>query len=152
MSDLTVSSPTVLLTRLAWSTFRRLKPELLGMKLKEYFALRQLSDEGHMSQASLCSGMNVDANYMTLMLNDLEAAGWVERRRDPSDRRAWQLFLTDKSKPILDDLRRMADDLFVQVLSGLDDGERSALGKSLGRMRANLLDLPSPRTTETAHG
>src|SRR3954451_23491586 len=87
MSTLQTSSPTVLLTRLAWSTFRRLKPELLGMKLKEYFALRQLSDEGHMSQASLCSGMNVDANYMTLMLNDLEAAGWVERRRDPAKRR-----------------------------------------------------------------
>jgi DNA-binding MarR family transcriptional regulator len=82
----------------------------------------------------------------------LEESGLVERRRDPTDRRAWQLFLTDKSKPILDDLRRMADDLFVQVLSGLDDAERQALGKSLERMRANLLTLPSPRTTETAHG
>ena len=28
MSTLQTSSPTVLLTRLAWSTFRRLKPEL----------------------------------------------------------------------------------------------------------------------------
>src|SRR3954452_14988719 len=94
MSTLQTSSPTVLLTRLAWSTFRRLKPELLGMKLKEYFALRQLSEEGHMSQASLCSGMNVDANYMTLMLNELEAAGWVERRRDPADRRRHIVELT----------------------------------------------------------
>ena len=99
MTTLQTSSPTVLLTRLAWSTFRRLKPELLGMKLKEYFALRQLSEEGHMSQASLCSGMNVDANYMTLMLNDLEAAGWVERRRDPADRRRHIVELTAEGAP-----------------------------------------------------
>ena len=95
MSNVQTSGPTVVLTRLLWSTFRRLSPELLGVKLKEYFALRQLSDEGHMSQASLCSGMNVDANYMTLMLNDLEAAGYVERRRDPADRRRHIVELTE---------------------------------------------------------
>ena len=64
------------------------------MTLKEYFALRQLRDDGHMSQSSLCSAMNVDANYMTLMLNDLEAAGWVERKRDPTDRRRHIVELT----------------------------------------------------------
>jgi DNA-binding MarR family transcriptional regulator len=86
------------------------------------------------------------------MIDRLEESGLVERRRDPSDRRAWQLFLTDKSKPILDDLRSMAEDLFDQVLQGIDEPDRAALGKTLQRMRANLLILPSPRTTETAHG
>ena len=86
------------------------------------------------------------------MIDRLEESGLVERRRDPADRRAWQLFLTDKSKPILDDLRAMAEGLFDQVLQGIDEPDRAALGKSLQRMRANLLTLPSPRTTETAHG
>ena len=127
MSTLQTSSPTVLLTRLAWSTFRRLKPELLGMKLKEYFALRQLSDEGHMSQASLCSGMNVDANYMTLMLNDLEAAGWVERRRDPADRRRHVVEMTATGRKTLAKLRALSASIEEDFLAPLDERERKVL-------------------------
>jgi len=133
MSTLQTSSPTVLLTRLAWSTFRRLKPELLGMKLKEYFALRQLSDEGHMSQASLCSGMNVDANYMTLMLNDLEAAGWVERRRDPTDRRRHIVAITDSGLEALARAERAMESLEEEVFGALGTEDREALHGLLER-------------------
>ena len=133
MSTLQTSSPTVLLTRLAWSTFRRLKPELLGMKLKEYFALRQLSDEGHMSQASLCSGMNVDANYMTLMLNDLEAAGWVERRRDPADRRRHIVELTAEGGEAIERAERAIDQMEDEVLGPLSTEERETLRELMAR-------------------
>ena len=43
---------------------------------------------------------------------------------------------------MLDDLRAIADDLFEQVLFGLDAPERDALRDSLDRMRANLLACP----------
>ena len=39
------------------------------------------------------------------MIDRLEESGLVERRRDPADRRAWQLFLTGKAKPMLADLK-----------------------------------------------
>jgi DNA-binding MarR family transcriptional regulator len=133
MSNLTVSSPTVLLTRLAWSTFRRLKPELLGMKLKEYFALRQLADDGHMSQAALCSGLNVDANYMTLMLNDLEAAGWVERRRDPADRRRHIVELTAEGNAAIERAEQAIDGIEDEVLGPLSDEERATLRDLIAR-------------------
>src|SRR3954466_4785090 len=133
MSEVTTSSPTVLLTRLAWSTFRRLKPELLGMKLKEYFALRQLSDEGHMSQASLCSGLNVDANYMTLMLNDLEAARWVERRRDPADRRRHIVELTAEGTAAIERAEQAIDSIEDEVLGPLSDEERATLRDLIAR-------------------
>jgi DNA-binding MarR family transcriptional regulator len=86
------------------------------------------------------------------MIDRLEESGMVERRRDPSDRRAWLLFLTEKSKPVLDDLKLMADELIESVLTGMNDSARDVLGDSLNLMRANLLSLPSPRTSETAHG
>jgi DNA-binding MarR family transcriptional regulator len=127
MSDIQTASPTVLLTRLAWLTFRRLKPELLGMKLKEYFALRELADTGRMSQASLCSAVNVDANYMTLMLNDLEAAGWVERRRDPADRRRHIVELTSEGAAAIERAERAIDGIEDEVLGPLSDEERATL-------------------------
>src|SRR5215217_1892791 len=131
MSTLQTSSPTVLLTRLAWSTFRRLKPAVLGMKLKEYFALRQLSEEGQMSQASLCSGMNVDANYMTLMLNDAEASGWVERRRDPADRRRHIVELTEPGAEALVRAERALESVEDEVLGALSAEERATLRRLL---------------------
>ena len=103
------------------------------MKLKEYFALRQLSDEGHMSQASLCSGMNVDANYMTLMLNDLEAAGWVERRRDPADRRRHIVELTAEGAEAIERAERAIDQMEDEVLGPLSTEERETLRELMAR-------------------
>ena len=124
----------------------------VGATRAQWRTLTTLSRNEGLNQGALADLLEVEPITLCRMIDRLEESGLVERRRDPSDRRAWQLFLTDKSKPILDDLRRMADDLFVQVLSGLDDSERQALGRSLERMRSNLLNLPSPSLTETAHG
>ena len=56
------------------------------MRLKAYVTLSNLR-EGPRSQQDLCISMHMDANNCVLMLNDLEELGYVERRRDPADRR-----------------------------------------------------------------
>ncbi|WP_066821714.1 MarR family winged helix-turn-helix transcriptional regulator [Sphingomonas mali] len=124
----------------------------VGATRAQWRTLTTLSRNEGLNQGALADLLEVEPITLCRMIDRLEESGLVERRRDPADRRAWQLFLTDKSKPILADLRRMADDLFVQVLSGMGESERAALGKSLEHIRANLLTLPSPHTTETAHG
>lgn len=133
MSDVQTTGPTVLLTRLAWTAFRRLTPDLLGIKLKEYFALRQLRDEGRMTQSSLCSAMNVDANYMVLMLNDLESAGYVERRRDPADRRRHIVEMTTAGHEAIARAERAMDDMEDDVLGSLSIEERATLRDLLER-------------------
>ena len=124
----------------------------VGATRAQWRTLTTLSRNEGLNQGALADLLEVEPITLCRMIDRLEESGLVERRRDPADRRAWQLFLTDKSKPILDDLRSMAEDLFDQVLQGIDEPDRAALGKTLQRMRANLLILPSPRTTETAHG
>jgi|EndMetStandDraft_6_1072998.scaffolds.fasta_scaffold32979_2 DNA-binding MarR family transcriptional regulator len=124
----------------------------VGATRAQWRTLTTLSRHEGLNQGALADLLEVEPITLCRMIDRLEESGLVERRRDPADRRAWQLFLTDKSKPILDDLRSMAEDLFDQVLQGIDEPDRAALGKTLQRMRANLLILPSPRTTETAHG
>ena len=133
MTTLQTSSPTVLLTRLAWSTFRRLKPELLGMKLKEYFALRQLCERATCRRRPCAAAMNVDANYMTLMLNDLEAAGWVERRRDPADRRRHIVELTAEGAEAIERAERAIDRMEDEVLGPLSAEERETLRELMAR-------------------
>jgi len=133
MSNVQTSGPTVLLTRLAWTAFRRLTPDLLGVKLKEYFALRQLRDEGRMTQSSLCSAINVDANYMVLMLNDLESSGYVERRRDPADRRRHIVELTELGIEAISRAERAMDEMEDEILGPLNADERATLRDLLDR-------------------
>ena len=57
------------------------------MRLKQYMALNHLGHAPGVGQRQLGEALHLDPNNTVLMLNDLEAAGWAERRRDPDDRR-----------------------------------------------------------------
>ena len=124
----------------------------VGATRAQWRALTTLSRNEGLNQGALADLLEVEPITLCRMIDRLEESGLVERRRDPADRRAWQLFLTDKSKPILEDLRGLADDLFDQMLMGVDESSRDALAGSLALIRANLLALPSPSNTEAANG
>ena len=128
------------------------RARLVGATRAQWRTLTTLSRHEGVNQGALADLLEVEPITLCRMIDRLEESGLVERRRDPADRRAWQLFLTDKSKPILDDLRTMADDLFEQMLRGVNTTSRDALNMSLETIRANLFSLPSPHTSETAHG
>ncbi len=76
-----------LLMRVAKGTYRRATEDVLGVRLKEYVALQYLHDQGKTAQAELSEQMMLDANNCVILLNGLEDGGYVERRRDPADRR-----------------------------------------------------------------
>src|SRR5689334_1044597 len=76
-----------LLTQLQKALHRRSSEELLGMKLKPYMALGYIRDHPGATQQELESVLFMDANTVVLILNELEAAGFSVRKRDPQDRR-----------------------------------------------------------------
>jgi DNA-binding MarR family transcriptional regulator len=124
----------------------------VGATRAQWRTLTLLSRNEGLNQGALAELLEVEPITLCRMIDRLEESGLVERRRDPADRRAWQLFLTDKSKPMLDDLRIVAEDLFEQALIGMSLPARDALNESLSLIRANLISLPAPRTTEAANG
>jgi len=124
----------------------------VGATRAQWRTLTTLSRNEGLNQGALADLLEVEPITLCRMIDRLEESGLVERRRDPADRRAWQLFLTDKAKPMLADLKTTGDELIEQVLSGMTEPDRRALRGSLDLMRANLLAFPSPRTSETAHG
>src|SRR5205809_792069 len=66
---------------------KRASEELLGMRLKQFLTLSYIQDHENVTQQELETTLLVDANAVVLLLNDLETAGYVVRRRDPADRR-----------------------------------------------------------------
>ena len=62
----------------------------------------------------------------------------IERRRDPADRRAWQLHLTARSERVVEQLRHKADLLVEDMLSGLTSVEREEFVRLMKTVGANL--------------
>ena len=130
-SDATV----VLLIRLAKSVYKYATDDVLGIRLKEYVTLSNLRD-GARAQSELCATMHMDANNCVLLLNDLEAAGRVERKRDPADRRRHLDDVAPAGTKALARAERAMEGLEGEVLGALTPDEREVLRGLLGRALA----------------
>jgi len=73
----------------------------LGLGVKEFGALAILAREGPLSQQRLGARQRVDRTTMVAVVDALESAGLVGRRRDPGDRRAYALVLTPAGRRLL---------------------------------------------------
>jgi DNA-binding MarR family transcriptional regulator len=126
----------VLVTRLSRLIYRRATEDVLGMRLKGYVTLTNLQ-HGAKGQQELCVSMHLDPNNCVLLLNDLESAGYVERRRDPADRRRHIVEITAAGRKAMASAERAMESLEDDVLGALEPDEREVLRKLLARAIAS---------------
>ncbi len=86
------------------------------------------------TQLAMAQRLGVDRTVMTYLLDDLEKAGLVERRPDPSDRRARRVLLTEAGNARLCDVERRLRRVEDHVLGPLDAAERDTLRTLLQRI------------------
>jgi DNA-binding MarR family transcriptional regulator len=128
MATDTATGSIVLLTRLARVVYRRSTVELVGMGLKELGTLAYLRDNGQASsQQGLFEALCIDANSCVLLLNDLERQGYVERRRDPQDRRRHLVSITDDGLEALERAEHAQGSIEAEVLNALSPEQRATL-------------------------
>jgi DNA-binding MarR family transcriptional regulator len=114
---------------------RREVTDALGMTFGRTRALRRLARRS-MSMSELASMLGIDRPNATVLVDDLERQGLVERRPHPTDRRAKLVEATRKGKQ----LARRADDILAtppQALSELDAADLAALQRILERLRGS---------------
>ena len=90
------------------------------------------------NQGQVAELLEVEPITTCRMIDRLEQAGWVERRRDPNDRRAWRIFLTESATPLIDELHEIGVNVLDVAMSGLTGDEIDQLKSLLERLRANL--------------
>ena len=125
--------------RLMRSRFDRQARDL-GLTRAQWRVMMYLRRHEGARQNELASLLEVENVTLGRHIDRLEESGWVERRADPSDRRAWRLHLDEKSRPILDRLAVVLIETRETALSGFNADERGSLIKTLIRMKYNLVD------------
>lgn len=73
----------------------------LGISQAGLRALLAISPDEPRPMGELALAMNCDASYVTAMVDDLEGAGYAERRVAPADRRVKMIALTAKGRDAL---------------------------------------------------
>jgi MarR family transcriptional regulator for hemolysin len=111
----------------------------LGATKAQWRLLARLAHVGDgVRQVELADGLDVEPITLCRMLDRLEEAGLVVRRRDEHDRRAWRIHLTDKAGPVLAKLEAMGLAFNADMITGIDQAERETARRVLDRIRLNL--------------
>ena len=110
----------------------------LGVTRAQWKVLFRLSRTPGLRQVELADMLDVEPITLSRIVDRLAEAGLVERRADPADRRAWRLYLTDKSAPIIDKLMELGTEMAAEAFDGIPKEQIRTMREALGRIRDNL--------------
>ena len=109
----------------------------LKLSLSEVMALGELGDVESMSQQELGQLLGLEKSTVSRLAAGLERREWVTRERTPSNRRFYQLRLTETGLAVAEQLGSELRARHEQLLDALTPAERDALVVGLaGLVRA----------------
>jgi len=127
------------ITQISKALHRRTGEELLGMRLKQFMLLGYVRDHAGVSQQELETALLMDANGVVILLNELEAAGFSIRKRDPQDRRRHLVELTPSGRVAVERAEKARESLEDEILADFSAEERVTLKRLLSRVLDSLL-------------
>jgi len=134
-----ISSTPHLLKRLAWVVKERAAEAYEPKTVcPQHHAVLALLDEGaREAQAAIADALGYDRSQLVGLLDELEEQGFIERKRDPEDRRRHVVSLTGAGEEALADLRALSKRIEREFLAPLDADERKTLHALLLKLAAH---------------
>lgn len=132
-----------LLARL-WRTEldNRLRPH--GLSQARWLLLLHLADgDGGLAQLDLAVLAGVTGPTLVRQIDQLETAGFVQRREDDNDRRVKRVTLTPAGRARLEDVDKVASALRSDMLSDSDPKEIEAMMALLAKLTRRIENLSS---------
>jgi DNA-binding MarR family transcriptional regulator len=94
-----------------------------------------------LNQKQLADHLELDKSSVVLIMDDLERVRMAQRGRDPRDRRAHALEITERGRECLARAQAIADQLTRKILADISQPERKRLDDSLRRIIQNCEGL-----------
>jgi DNA-binding MarR family transcriptional regulator len=107
--------------------------------------LDTLADQDADSQRELAERLGINRTIMVRLIDRLEESGYVERTRNPANRRSYVLSITDAGRTALDEMRHLVSDRDARITAALSRRERQRLDELL---RGLLPEQPAIQSTE----
>ncbi|MDE1892858.1 MAG: MarR family transcriptional regulator [Pseudomonadota bacterium] len=123
-----------------------------GLTRAQWRATKMLHHREGLRQTELAELLEMEPIAVGRVVDRLQAAGFVERRADPRDRRAWRLYTTEQAQVIVDDMELIARDLRRDASRGIGYDELQQALSVIGRIKENLQALDAADTASTRAG
>lgn len=92
-------------------------------------------------QVDLADFMEIQPISLARLLDQLAEGGLIERRPDPKDRRAFQLYLTPAAAPMVKLINDASREFQAKALAGFTEEQKEGLLSGLNKLRENLTAL-----------
>ncbi|MFL6776740.1 MAG: MarR family winged helix-turn-helix transcriptional regulator [Sphingomicrobium sp.] len=114
----------------------------LGVTRAQWKVLFRLERQPGLRQIELADMLDIEPITLSRIVDRLEEAGLVERVADPTDRRAWRLHVTARAQPLIEKLRRVADEMISEAFAGIDEKDIEITRQVLRRAHENASRTP----------
>jgi MarR family transcriptional regulator, transcriptional regulator for hemolysin len=108
-----------------------------------YVLLRISEAETAITQKELGEIIGHDKTSMVRIIDYLQKKGYVKRKQNTSDRRAYFIELTPKAVKVLPEIKTAFAAMNKAALKGIAKDELACLGHCLSTIESNLKSLPS---------
>jgi MarR family transcriptional regulator, transcriptional regulator for hemolysin len=113
----------------------------LGLTLPLCRVLIVLANHEGISQTQLAKLTDIDTMTLVRILDRMESDGWLERRNDPTDRRAHCIYPRAKRKALVDDIWYLADLTRREAFAGIPSAQADLVIALLDKVASNFASL-----------
>lgn len=128
----------------AYTTFNKLAVRDIagfGLTQPQFAVMESLGHLGPMTIGELCRKMLVSGGNMTVVLDNLQKEGIIERIHNQADRRTINVRLTDKGEKMFEEMFPKHADFIMQRAAVLSDDEQEQLATLLKKLGLSLQEV-----------
>lgn len=124
----------------------------LGIHRSQHMMLMNISRFGSCSQKDIATRLDISPAAAAVTLKKLETGGFIKRKSCGGDSRVKMIVLTPKGQDIVNETRRLADEINRQMFCNVDENEINMLTECLLKMQSNLNEVAQCAATEPLKG